>query len=381
METGCWLLGGEFEDSVFEERRERRPGLPASYRAKRCEPQWFYEETGSSDDVEALTLKKFKGDLAYRRQEYQKALQEYSSISEKLPSTNFAMKRDVQEGQARCLVHLGRHTEALEIAANLENKATNTDHLTTVLYLQFAICSSLQNLEKTILCLQKLISLHPFDPWNWGKLAEAYLSLGPALSTLCASSQKQDGFTSSDKTIKSSLTHSGKDCLLCFPETLPESPVFSVEASSSNNQKNEKALKNIQNCVAEKREAVLLETQLKACASFVRTRLLLQLTESQQTSFALERNLRTQQEIADKMKEFGFKEDTLLLIAEVMGEDIVPEKIKDEVHTEVKCVGPTALTALVIASSKEFEDKWFRKIKDHFCPFENQFHTEIQILV
>lgn len=49
----------------------------------------------------------------------QKALQEYSSISEKLPSTNFAMKRDVQEGQARCLVHLGRHEEALEIATNL----------------------------------------------------------------------------------------------------------------------------------------------------------------------------------------------------------------------------------------------------------------------
>ena len=59
---------------------------------------------------------------------------------------------------------------------------------------------------------------------------------------------------------------------------------------------------------------------------------------------------------------------------------VVPEKIRDEVHTEIKCVGPAALTALVIGSSKEFEDKWFRKIKDHFCPFENQFHTEIQIL-
>lgn len=68
------------------------------------------------------------------------------------------------------------------------------------------------------------------------------------------------------------------------------------------------------------------------------------------------------------------------LLLQVMGEDIVPEKIRDEVHTEVKCVGPAALTALVIGSSKEFEDKWFRKIKDHFCPFENQFHTELQIL-
>ncbi|XP_004431155.1 PREDICTED: uncharacterized protein C8orf76 homolog [Ceratotherium simum simum] len=379
MEGGCWF-GGEFEDSVFEERRERRPGPSTSYRAKRCEPQWFYEETGSSDDVEALTVQKVKGDLAYRRLEYQKALQEYSSISEKLPSTNLAMKRDVQEGQARCLVHLGRHAEALEIAADLENKATNTDHLTTVLYLQSAIYSSLQNLEKTIFCLQKLISLHPFNPWNWGRLAEAYLNLGPSLSASLASSQKQNSFTSSDKTIKSSFPPSEKDRLLCLPETLPGSSVFPVEAGSSNNQKNEKALKNVPNCTAEKRAAVSLETQMKACACLIRTRLLLQLTQSQQTSFALERNLQTQQEIEDKMKGFSFKEDTLLLIAEVMGEDIVPEKLKDEVYTKVKCIGPAALTALVIASSEEFEDKWFRKIRDHLRPFENQLHTDIHIL-
>lgn len=59
---------------------------------------------------------------------------------------------------------------------------------------------------------------------------------------------------------------------MCFPETLPESSVFSMEASSGNNQENEKGPDNIQNSVAEKREAVLLETQMKACASFIRTR-------------------------------------------------------------------------------------------------------------
>lgn len=46
-------------------------------------------------------------------------------------------------------------------------------------------------------------------------------------------------------------------------------------------------------------------------------RLLLQLTQSQQTSFALEKNLRSQQEIAGKLKEFDFREDTLLLMEEV----------------------------------------------------------------
>ncbi|XP_015986684.2 uncharacterized protein C8orf76 [Rousettus aegyptiacus] len=373
MEAGfCWF-GGEFEDSVFEERRERRPGPSGSYRAKRCEPQWFYEETESNDDVEALTIKKFKGDLAYRRQEYQKALQEYSSISEKLSPANLAMKRDVQESQARCLVHLGRHAEALEIATDLENKATNTDHLTTVLNLQFAICSSLQNVEKSIVCLQKLISLHPFNPWNWARLAEAYLNLGPALSAPATSPHKQNSFTSSDKAVKSSFSHAGRDCLLCPPETLP---VCSVGAGGGDKQ-TERAPADVQTPAAEQREAALLGARTKACASLIRTRLLLQLTQSQQTSFALERNLRTQQEIEDKMKGFSFKEDTLLWLAEVMGEDIVPEKLKDEVHAEVKCVGSAALTALVIASSKEFEDKWFRKIKDHFSPFEN--HKEIQI--
>lgn len=59
---------------------------------------------------------------------FQKALQEYSSISEQLPSTNFAMKRDVQEGQARCLAHLGRHQEALEIAANLVSGSIACSH-------------------------------------------------------------------------------------------------------------------------------------------------------------------------------------------------------------------------------------------------------------
>ncbi|XP_036064822.1 zinc fingers and homeoboxes protein 1-like isoform X2 [Onychomys torridus] len=317
MEAGCWVLGGEFEDSVFEQRPERRPEPPAPYGAKLCEPQWFYGETESSEDTEVLTLKKFRGDLAYRRQEYEKALWEYSRIAEQLPSTNVAMKRDVQEGQARCLAHLGRHEEALEIAADLENKATNTDHLTTVLYLYLAIFSSFQSLEKTILCLQKLISLHPLNPWSWWKLAEAYLSPGPDLPALCTSSRGQTSVTSSNQVISSSDVHSGTSHLLYFPATLPESAVLSPEASGCNIQKAEKAPKKMQNCLAEWREAAGPEARMKACASLVRARLLLQLTQSQQTSFALERNLRTQQEVAERVKELSFPEGAVLLMEEV----------------------------------------------------------------
>ncbi|XP_074057678.1 uncharacterized protein C8orf76 homolog isoform X2 [Macrotis lagotis] len=314
------VLGGEFEDSVFEERpRPREPGPPPAYRAKRCEPQWFYKETESRDEVEILTIKKFRGDLAYRQQEFQKALQEYSSCFELLSSTNFAMRRDVQEGQARCLTHLGRHMEALEIAEKLKEKS----------------------------------------------------------------------FTSDDQEFKAPLPSAKKDPSLQFSKTLNGDSGFSMGTSSSSYiQKSENSISDVQPVEPEAplklafqswAPALWAGTQMKACASFVRARLLLQLTQSQQTSFALEKNFKAQEEIEAKLKGFGFEEDTLLLISKVMREDLIPEKIKDEVHAEVKCVGSEALTALVIASSKEFEDKWFRKIKDHLCPFENLFHTEIRI--
>lgn len=57
------------------------------------------------------------------------------------------------------------------------NGATNTDHLTVVLGLQFAIYRTLDQTEKMIGCLKQLISLHPFHPGNWKRLAEAYMSL------------------------------------------------------------------------------------------------------------------------------------------------------------------------------------------------------------
>ncbi|XP_074122311.1 uncharacterized protein C8orf76 homolog [Sminthopsis crassicaudata] len=373
------VLGAEFEDSVFEEwPRSRELEPPPAYCAKRCEPQWFYEETERQDEAEILTIKKFRGDLAYRQQEFQKALQEYSSCFELLSPTNFAMRRDVQEGQARCLTHLGRHMEALEIAENLENGASNSDHLTTVLYLQLTIYSNLKNLEETILCLQKLISLHHFNPWNWVKLAEAYLSLGLALSASFTSSQKDSNFTPSDQEFRASFPSPKKDPSLLFFKILNGDSGFSME-TSENSIRHVQPEASFHLACQSWVPSVWTWTQMKACASFVRARLLLQLTQSQQTSFALEKNFKAQEEIEDRLKGFNFEEETLLLISEVMREDLIPEKIKDEVHAEVKCVGSEALTALVIASSKEFEDKWFRKIKDHLCPFENLFHTEIHI--
>ncbi|XP_038600444.1 uncharacterized protein C8orf76 homolog isoform X2 [Tachyglossus aculeatus] len=339
------FMGAEFEDSLFEERRERpRPGPAPTYTAKACEPQWFCEKITSKDDVEILTVKKFRGDLAYRKQEFQR------------------------------------------------QEATNSDHLTTVLYLQLAIYQSLGALEKSILALQQLVSLHPFNPWNWKKLAEVYLRLGPAKSS--PSSPPLNGFPSADPTFRAPLTSSGRDAPSRSLESQnrPDRPrtrfspgVESGKAAAScHGQEMEEGLTGFPGLLAGGNQldsTVKIrvpegstEIRVNACSSFVRSRLLFQLIESQQTSFALEKNLKAQEEIEEQVKAFGFEEETLLLISEVMGEDIIPEKVKDEGHAEVKCVGSAALDALVIASVKEFEDRWFRKIEEHIRTFENRGH-------
>ena len=153
-----------------------------------------------------------------------------------------------------------------------ESKATNTDHLTTVLCLHLAIFASLQSWEKAILCLQKLISLHPLNPWSWCKLAEAYLNSGPDLPALGVSPQGQKSSGSSDKAVSPSFVYSGSGSLWSSLAPLPENALSSVEASGCNTHKAEKAPKTMQNCVARWREDAQVEARRKACASLLRAR-------------------------------------------------------------------------------------------------------------
>ncbi|EPY84798.1 hypothetical protein CB1_000444031 [Camelus ferus] len=83
MESGCWLLGGEFEDSVFEERRERRLEPPVSYCAKRCEPQVRARGFSASPQPRGLAL------LA--RQRFRRPTLAYSPPTPDSPGTSRAL--------------------------------------------------------------------------------------------------------------------------------------------------------------------------------------------------------------------------------------------------------------------------------------------------
>uniref|UniRef100_A0A8C5RCS2 Chromosome 8 open reading frame 76 n=1 Tax=Laticauda laticaudata TaxID=8630 RepID=A0A8C5RCS2_LATLA len=381
------LLPFAFEESVFEDEEEEeeeegggtsRTGGPLAshYNARRCEPEWFCEQVECQDDLERMNIKKFRGDLAYKKQEYQKALQKYSSCLALVPSSNNAMRRDLKESQARCLAHLGKHKEALRIAENLRNGATNTDHLTAILNLQYAIYCLLEDIENVIGCLQRLISLHPFHPQTWNLLAKTYMSLLQfpiPLSGTKVPLWQGNGLIAGSVVCHQTQSQRKDDPLLC---TIHTNDSFGSCVESQSVQRPVCIPGNSGPGSTTKR-ASLGDRRLKdicvyVCASFVRARLLFQLMQLTQSSFALENNLKTQQEIEDKIRFFELEADNLSLMTEVMGEDLVPEKLKGEAQEEVKCFSAEVLPSVMTASTLEFETKWFQKLQGCFphmdCP-------------
>ncbi|XP_054146839.1 uncharacterized protein C8orf76 homolog isoform X2 [Melozone crissalis] len=378
------VLGPEFEDSLFAPSRERREGGGdgAACGARHCEPGWFHSAADAGEDAGGITSSKFRADWAFRRRDFERALCEYSHCLLLLPASNIAMRRDVQEGRARCLSRLGRHKEALDIAEKM-----------------LSIYQRLENVEKKMMCVQQLICLHPFNPWFWKLLAEAYMSLLQNLSPLvipeASLNQSQEVCVSNG----SSQTSTGREINLQPHRSEGQqdgpwlSPAAETKGENAVTCPSSQAVKEFL-CTSgelewtdrEKyagskawKQSMLKKIGIKACASFIRARLLLQLTQSQQLSFVLENNRKCQKEIDDKVALLGFDENSLQLMTKAMGQDLIPEKLKEDFQGEVKCIGPSALSSLVTASVMEFEIKWFGNLQDDLCHFDGQFYSDIYL--
>uniref|UniRef100_A0A8C7X6E8 Zgc:101716 n=1 Tax=Oryzias sinensis TaxID=183150 RepID=A0A8C7X6E8_9TELE len=137
--------------------------------------QWFCESAAleTDDAIEKQKVYKFRGDLAMRKGNYQKALEAYSSCLQWIADNNLTIRRDVLEGMARCCTKLGQRDRALDLVDLLVNskEASNTCHLTSLLLLKVSIWKS------KISCLQQLCSLLPFNPWHWLSLGQVCLQL------------------------------------------------------------------------------------------------------------------------------------------------------------------------------------------------------------
>ncbi|GCB83227.1 hypothetical protein scyTo_0023434, partial [Scyliorhinus torazame] len=257
---------------------------------------WFWGEICTVDDVEKLTALKFRGDLAFKSQDYQKAMCEYSSSLALVPESNIALRRDLQEAQARCLCSLGRPEDALDIAQKLRAEVTNTDHLTTVLNLDILIYRNAGNLSRELCCLQQLVSLHPLNPWYWKKLAGSYLCLAQAILSTTMVPACKDGHCfrmPEETTVETETSITNADC--ARPQKQSQHPskrrtVFPRNASEDENSyptvpSNFKELSGTGNVVSfysavgnssevdSKSGQQLRDLWLFACSSFVRARL------------------------------------------------------------------------------------------------------------
>ncbi|XP_014860649.1 PREDICTED: uncharacterized protein C8orf76-like [Poecilia mexicana] len=276
------IFGSTFDDSVFSEARERVCESLSSYNAKLCEPEWFCESSAldTDDSLEKQKVFKFRGDLAFRHGDYQRALDAYSTCLQWIADNNLTIRRDVLEGMARCCTKLGQREQALELAGLLNKDASNTCHLTSLLLLKVSIYQHFGCVGPQMSCLQQLCSLLPFNPWHWFSLGQTCLQLLDCNSDMERSSEALKGESEADQEGAAELT---------------EDRVW-----------------------------------LRACMCFIRTRLLLRILRQQQSSFVLQRSEKTLRITEEALQRLNPKEPTLQALTEVMSEDLIPEKMRED---------------------------------------------------
>ncbi|XP_053289107.1 uncharacterized protein C8orf76 [Pleuronectes platessa] len=306
------LVGSTFDDSVFSEARDRVCASLSSYNAKLCEPEWFCDSAAldTDDALEKQKVYKFRGDLAVRQGNHQKALEAYSCCLEVLADNNLTIRRDVMEGMARCCTTLGQRDKALHLADLLRKEASNTSHLTSLLLLKVSIYQHFGAMGSKMSCLQQLCSLLPFNPWYWFNL--------------------------------------GQMCLQLL-ENRPTS-LCSSERCESAEEKKDGETEEIQEEAAEMDEDRL---RLKAWTCFVRTRLVLRILRQQQSSFVLQRSERALQTTDEALQRLNPKESTLQTLTEVMSEDLVPDKMREDYQDG------ESLASVCVQS---FRERWWDKI-------------------
>ncbi|KAG7474499.1 putative protein C8orf76-like [Solea senegalensis] len=299
------ILGSAFDDSVFLEAKERVCESLSSYDAKLCEPQWFCDSAAlnTDDSLEKQKVYKFRGDLAVRQGNYQEALEAYSCCLEWVPDNNLTIRRDVLEGMARCCTKLGQRDQALDFVESLSKETSNTSHLTSLLLLKVSIHQHFGAVRSQMWSLQQLCSLLPFNPWHWFSLGHMCLRLLENTTTTSTTEEQNDGETEEQQEETAGLQED--------------------------------------------------RLRLKACASFIRTRLLLRILQQQQFSFVLQRSENALQTIDVALQRLNPKESTLQTLTEVMSEDLTAEKMREDFQD-----GESLSTVCV----QSFRERWWSKI-------------------
>ncbi|XP_033958396.1 uncharacterized protein C8orf76 homolog isoform X2 [Pseudochaenichthys georgianus] len=293
--------------------------------------QWFCESSAlcTDDPLEKQKVYKFRGDLALKQGNYQKALDVYSSCLELNSANNMTIRRDVLEGMARCCTELGQRDRALHLSDLLSKDASNTCHLISILLLKVRIYQHFGALASRMSCLQQLCILLPFNPWHWFNLGQMCLEL--------LDSNSPSGSCSLQSCEPAEKTQSDGD----IQEQQQEEEEEEEQQEEEEEQEEEEA------------ELDGDRVWLKACTCFIRTRLLLRFLRQQQSSFVLQRTESTLQTTDEVLQRLNPKETTLQTLTEVVSEDLIPDKMREDSQDG------ESLSSVCLQS---FKERWWNKI-------------------
>uniref|UniRef100_A0A3P8QS69 Integrase catalytic domain-containing protein n=1 Tax=Astatotilapia calliptera TaxID=8154 RepID=A0A3P8QS69_ASTCA len=204
---------------------------------------------------------------------------------------------------------LERHNMTLTEILLKSKDASNTCHLTSLLLLKVSIYEQFGAVGSKMSSLQQLCSLLPFNPWHWFSLGQMCLQLLDRNRT--------------------------------------------TESSSSESCKSTDEQEDREGHQEETAELSEDRVWLKACTCFIRTRLLLRILRQQQSSFVLQRSERVLQMTEEALQRLNPKQETLQALTEVMSEDLIPEKMREDYQDG---------ESLTSVSLHSFRQRWWNKI-------------------
>jgi len=126
----------------------------------------------NGDQSEKQSIKKYQGDLLYRKHRYQEALAAYQESRHCLSPNNTVLARELLESMAMCLLKLEKFNDALVLIKQTMDDKQNND--SSIWHLLSQIYKAMGNIQGEIGALQRCATLHPWNYQYWFSLALAY---------------------------------------------------------------------------------------------------------------------------------------------------------------------------------------------------------------
>eukprot|EP00794_Sanderia_malayensis_P004649 gene4649-5257_t len=169
---------GEVEASTERKGRNNSSNLETlnkSYVPLHLDELWFYSKSPADND-ELLTLSKYKAIAEFKKQNFSDSMKLFEQCEELLPANANALRREVFEGKARCLIELQEFQEAENVINFMFDQKGNPQD-SSLWFLLSSVHEKMRKWTSVMACLQQCLILHSDCTVYWSKLAHCIAQL------------------------------------------------------------------------------------------------------------------------------------------------------------------------------------------------------------